>query len=196
MDISQLEPRLFNYMCAAMAKDFDAVFQLVSGDFAEPLCDPPTAALDVSVQLCNGKFEVCKCGSEACRQDSDKLTLLRAACMDGSWTRGGAEESEMDAQGATIALLLLAGSDDLAGARAMCGLNYETPFNPVFYDEQDFFPRAVLKACTVPAATRAANWPHVLGRFEGEKQQGAHETGKVAFFGAVLQSRGRSAHLL
>lgn len=162
--VGQLEPRLFDYMCAAISKDFAAVFQLVSGNFAEPLCNPPTAALDVSVQLCSGKFECCKCGSEDCRRHADKLTLLRAACMDGRWTQVGAGESEMDAQGAVIALLLLAGSDDLEGARAMCGLSYETSCDPVFYAEQDFFPRAVLKACTVPAAQRAANWSRVLRR--------------------------------
>jgi len=63
-----------------------------------------------------------------------------------------------------LALLLLAGAGDLAGARESCGVCYETPCNPVVFCGMDAFPRAVLQACTAPAAARAAAWPRALRR--------------------------------
>ena len=122
--------RLLHYMCAALAKDFDAVLQLLQGDFEVPICDPPTAALDVSVQLCSGScwtwpqlLECCDnkfCQGED-RAHGKKLTLLSSACMDGRFTQerqhGAKYKDEKNEQGAVIALLLLAGSDALEGAR-------------------------------------------------------------------------------
>ena len=168
------QPRLLNYMCAALTKNFGAVLQVLRGDLAVPICDPPTALLDVSVQLCSGscwkwpRLLEC-CDNDYCQNDGrehgKKLTLLSAACLDGrytQWKGGAALPEEMDAQGAIIALLLLAGSDAFEGAHDLCGVCYQDAGDPVVYSGQDLFPRAVLEACTVPAVQRAANWPRVL----------------------------------
>lgn len=168
---------LLNYMNAALHKDFEAVYQLLSGDFEVPLCSPPTAALGVTLQLCSSycdKYPVLleKCPVQSCREHGGAvLSLLRAACMDARLTQDGQQRE----QGSVLALLLLAGAGDLEGARKACGLCYETPSNPVFYCGMDKFPRAVLQACTTPAELRAAAWPRVLRRLakagSGEEQE-------------------------
>jgi len=172
--------RLLDYMRGTLEKNFDAVYQLVSGDFLVPLCSPPTAALACTLQLCSSsgcnEYPVLleECSDKRCRDrrcSDDVLTFLRAACMDPRLEDGVIIQRQR--QGSVMALLLLAGASDLASARESCGTSYETPCNPVIYAEE--FPLAVLDACTAPAAQRAAAWPRVLRRLSKEDEGAPRE---------------------
>ena len=181
--------RLVNYMHATLCKDFDAVFQLLTGDFAVPLCHPPTLALNSSLQLCRAACNqfprlLESCDNKRCHDHPSAglvLTLLRAACMDARLPDGS---DTVSAQGSVLALLLLAGADDLEGASDACGLCYETPCDPVTFGGMDMFPKTVLGACTVNAAAaeRAAAWPRVKRRLaHAEEGEARMELAKTMF---------------
>jgi hypothetical protein len=120
------------------------------------------ARVDEKARLCDKS----RCGfpsvpEDGCCDDVDDnyVTLLRVACLNTFEDR-----AEAVSQGAVIALILLAGSDDAEAAEPGCGVSYEP--DGIVCAEMDVLPRRVLTACVVPAAARAAGWPRALRRLQ------------------------------